>query len=110
MNESIYDGIPEDILKPDDFAVYIKQHCDTGVAPLAMIISGTAKDYLDDAFRQHSEEEAKVVLTDHYTGFTVGFCINDIKVYFSKPLVDNPEAEFRDFADTVSRMVNEGGF
>lgn len=108
MNESIYEGIPEDILQEKFYGVFIKFRCDNCTKPLAMHISELSKEMLDAAYLQREAGESNIILKDVNTGLEMAFDLTDIVIYSTKEIELGDTETFHRFAEHMADMMLGG--
>ncbi|WDS60723.1 hypothetical protein [Enterococcus phage vB_EfKS5] len=105
MNESIYDGIPEDILQEKFYGVFIKFRCDNCTKPLAMHISELSKEMLDATYLQREAGESNIILKDVNTGLEMAFDLTDIVVYSAKEIALGDTEAYYSFTEHMADMM-----
>ncbi|BCF74616.1 hypothetical protein phiM1EF2_039 [Enterococcus phage phiM1EF2] len=105
MNESIYDGIPEDILQEKFYGVFIKFRCDNCTKPLAMHISELSKEMLDAIYLQREAGESNIILKDVNTGLEMAFDLTDIVVYSAKEIALGDTEAYYSFTEHMADMM-----
>lgn len=105
MNESIYEGIPEDILQEKFYGVFIKFRCDKYTKPLAMHISELSKEMLDATYLQREAGESNIILKDVNTGLEMAFDLTDIVVYSTKEIALGDTETYYSFAEHMANMM-----
>ena len=108
MNESIYEGIPEDILQEKFYGVFIKFRCDNCTKPLAMLISELSKEMLDATYLQREAGESNIILKDVNTGLEMAFDLTDIVIYSTKEIELGDTETFHRFAEHMADMMLGG--
>lgn len=108
MNESIYEGIPEDILREKFYGVFIKFRCDNCTKPLAMHISELSKEMLDATYLQREAGESNIILKDVNTGLEMAFDLTDIVIYSTKEIELGDTETFHRFAEHMADMMLGG--
>lgn len=108
MNESIYEGIPEDILQEKFYGVFIKFRCDNCTKPLAMHISELSKEMLDATYLQREAGESNIILKDVNTGLEMAFDLTDIVIYSTKEIELGDTETFHRFAEHMDDMMLGG--
>lgn len=108
MNESIYEGIPEDILQEKAYAVFIKLRCDNCVKPLAMQISELSKEMLDATYLQREAGESNIILKDVITGLELAFDLVDVAAYSAKEIELGDTEAFYRFIEHMADMMLGG--
>ncbi|QDB70559.1 hypothetical protein [Enterococcus phage Entf1] len=108
MNESIYEGIPEDILQEKFYGVFIKFRCDNCTKPLAMHISELSKEMLDATYLQREAGESNIILKDVNTGLEMAFDLTDIVIYSTKEIELGDTETFHRFAEHIADMMLGG--
>lgn len=108
MNESIYEGIPEDILQEKFYGVFIKFRCDNRTKPLAMHISELSKEMLDATYLQREAGESNIILKDVNTGLEMAFDLTDIVIYSTKEIELGDTETFHRFAEYMADMMLGG--
>ncbi|QBZ69447.1 hypothetical protein [Enterococcus phage vB_EfaS_Ef7.1] len=110
MNESIYDGIPEDILQEKFYGVFIKFRCDNCTKPLAMHISELSKEMLDATYLQREAGESNIILKDVNTGLEMAFDLTDVVAYSAKEIeIGDTEAYYSFTEHMADMMLGEDG-
>lgn len=105
MNESIYDGIPEDILQDKFYGVFIKFRCDNCTKPLAMHISELSKEMLDATYLQREAGESNIILKDVNTGLEMAFDLTDVVAYSAKEIEIGDTEAYYSFAEHMADMM-----
>ncbi|WYA79009.1 hypothetical protein [Enterococcus phage Toszka] len=108
MNESIYEGIPEDILQEKFYGVFIKFRCDNCTKPLAMHVSELSKEMLDATYLQREAGESNIILKDVNTGLEMAFDLTDIVIYSTKEIELGDTETFHRFAEHMADMMLGG--
>ena len=108
MNESIYEGIPEDILQEKAYAVFIKFRGHDFIKPAALQISELSKEMLDSTFLQREDGESNIILQDVITGIELSFDLVDIAAYSAKEIELGDTETFHRFAEHMADMMLGG--
>lgn len=110
MNESIYEGIPEDILQEKFYGVFIKFRCDNCTKPLAMHISELSKEMLDATYLQREAGESNIILKDVNTGLEMAFDLTDVVAYSAIEIeIGDTEAYYSFTEHMADMMLGEDG-
>lgn len=108
MNESIYEGIPEDVLQEKAYAVFIKFRGHDFIKPAALQISELSKEMLDSTFLQREDGESNIILKDVITGIELSFDLVDIAAYSAKEIELGDTETFHRFAEHMADIMLGG--